>query len=800
MRGFELYSFILCLIVFLLLTGGFAILIGYIVKMSIKLIKHGVEDERILKEYNYKISKTKSSKIADLLSSAFSAVVSVFFISVFAFSFYLNYCEKIPVDDVPVLKVVQSDSMATKNEENDYLFYHKLNNQFDIYDIVLVYSLPNEEDLKLYDIVVYEKNDDLIIHRIVGIEEPNDKHPNERYFLLQGDAIKYPDAFPVKYEQMQGIYRGEKIKFIGSFIVFLQSPIGWLCLVLIFANLFVTPIITKKLSILEEERLSILFKNDNESTDDENNEPQLVGNIEKEEQEEQFSFSFNTKSFEEKLICSSQILKERYLLIKQYLLRIEKCKVRRSKKYESYRKGRLIIAKLMIKGKTLNVYLNLNPNDFKNSKYIYQDASEYKSLSSTPMRIKITSDRMLKYSNELIMHFANVNGLVYNSNLVIKRQSHDNVLDEELVVDKFGFDFTFKTFEEKLLSASEVLKQRYASIKESLLKINKVKVRRSKRYETFKVGKIIVAKFIIRGKTLNAYLNLNPKNYENTKYVYRDVSTIKSYESTPLRIRLTSERSVRYTNELILEIVKNYNFKLNDKIINVSNKKIVKNLCIALLFASLSPISKVNASWSYAEGNAGDIVSPNRILFNMESSYISNSETILVNNILNDAANGLNNPNSYLNRQITARQNPGFGKVKRDTLGSMGVDQSSQLAEDFGLDGTGLSFIVQFVDSNSDGTVDYYYLYTTSVYLGERGTAGIFSNRTPGNPSTPLESYIYPISRVMLTKDSNGDWVSGNIEVGSAISAWYEESNGAGNITQIPAWDVDTWTPGERTN
>ena len=792
MKGFELYSFILCLIVFLLLVGVFAILIGHIVKTTIKLIKHGIEDERILKEYNQSLNKTKKSKLADLLSSAFSAVVSLFFVGIFAFSFYLNNCEKVPVNDMPVLKVVQSGSMSRKHEDNEYLNYYKLNDQFDIYDIVLVYSLPDEKDLKLYDIVVYEKNDELIIHRIVGIEEPNEKHPNERYFLLQGDAIKYPDSFPVKYEQMQAIYRGEKIKFVGSFIVFLQSPIGWLCLVLIFANLFVSPIITKKISAYEKERLDIMLKEKEEQIIEENEEVVI------EEQENEFSFDFKTRTFEEKLISSNEVLKERYLLIKQSLLRIEKCKVRRSKRYETYRKGRIIIAKLLIKGKTLNLYLNLNPNDYKDSKYTYQDASDVKSLATTPLRIKLTSNRALKYSNELIMDFATKNGFTYNPNLIIPRVNAESVLDEELVIDKFGFDFKVRSFEEKLLNANETLKHRYASIKESLLKINKIKVRRSKKYETFRVGKLMIAKFAIRGKTLNAYLNLNPKMYENTKYVFKDVSEVKTYKNTPLRVRMSSERNIKYVNELILDIIKNNNLKLNDKITNVSNKKIVKNLCIALLLFSLSPISRVSAAWSYAEGKAGNVNTYNQIYFNIEDNYVSNDETILISNIIGNSENGLNNPNSYLNKQISARTNPSFGKVARDTLGSMGADQSSQLAEDFGLAGTGLSFIIQFVDTNNDDKIDYYYLYTTSVYLGEKGTAGLLSNRKPGKPSTPLGSYIYPISRMIITKDSNGDWISGKVEVGSAVSAWYEESNRSGNITQIPAWDVDTWTPGEK--
>ena len=115
--------------------------------------------------------------------------------------------------------------------------------------MIATHSLPKEEDLKLYDIVVYEVDDMLIVHRIVGIEEPNQEHPGNRYFLLQGDAVDSPDRFPVLYEQMRAIYTGERLPFVGSFVLFMQSPAGWLCMLLVVFAIFATPIIEKKIKI-----------------------------------------------------------------------------------------------------------------------------------------------------------------------------------------------------------------------------------------------------------------------------------------------------------------------------------------------------------------------------------------------------------------------------------------------------------------------------------------------------------------------------------------------------------------------
>ena len=98
-----------------------------------------------------------------------------------------------------------------------------------------------------------------VIHRIVGIEEPNEKHPNERQFLLQGDAVENPDRFPVLYSQMQGIYEGERMPYIGSFLLFLQSPAGWLCVLLVVFTIIITPIVEKLIENEKRKRLALLL-------------------------------------------------------------------------------------------------------------------------------------------------------------------------------------------------------------------------------------------------------------------------------------------------------------------------------------------------------------------------------------------------------------------------------------------------------------------------------------------------------------------------------------------------------------
>ena len=253
MTGYDFYVFILCFIVFSVFTALFSYLIYMVTKLQLKLIKHGLMDGEITTEYE---KEKNASPVMIWASRILSWLLCLVFGVVFAFSLWLNATEDRPANGIPSIKVVKSESMATKHENNTYLVENNLDDQFQMFDIVICHHLPAEEDLELYDIVVYKYDDYHIIHRIVGIEEPNEKHPGERHFLLKGDANKYSDEFPVLYSQMQGIYKGIRIPFVGSFVMFMQSPAGWLVILLVLFAMVGTPIVESKWKKARTQRLT----------------------------------------------------------------------------------------------------------------------------------------------------------------------------------------------------------------------------------------------------------------------------------------------------------------------------------------------------------------------------------------------------------------------------------------------------------------------------------------------------------------------------------------------------------------
>ena len=108
------------------------------------------------------------------------------------------------------------------------------------------------------------------------------------------------------------------------------------------------------------------------------------------------------KSFEAKLIQADDALKRWYSELKNELLSYKKVTARRSWQHEAFRLGRGTVAKLVIRGKTLRIYLALDPSAYEGSKYLVEDASEHAKFEKTPLLYRIRSERRCRYAKELI--------------------------------------------------------------------------------------------------------------------------------------------------------------------------------------------------------------------------------------------------------------------------------------------------------------------------------------------------------------------------------------------------------------
>ena len=170
-----------------------------------------------------------------------------------------------------------------------------------------------------------------------------------------------------------------------------------------------------------------------------------------------------------------------------------------------------------------------------------------------------------------------------------------------------------------------------------------------------------------------------------------------------------------------------------------------------------------------------------------QSEY-GNNHKILIENVLNGtyvSGNstqniGLNTPNSYLVQEIEARKDISYRDANQ--LGSMDLWQSDRINEFFNLSTS--SSKVEFILKFPDGSNDTYYLYSTSLDLGDGW-----------NPEIPVGTYIFPVYRTTLQRNADGIWEAISTEVGHAKSARY--NNPYPGLALGNAFDTNSWVEGK---
>ena len=206
--------------------------------------------------------------------------------------------------------------------------------------------------------------------------------------------------------------------------------------------------------------------------------------------------------------------------------------------------------------------------------------------------------------------------------------------------------------------------------------------------------------------------------------------------------------------------------------------------------------SPVMAEWVYGEALSADInLDVNVVVMPWEGadelpnqSEYGNNHKVLIENVLNgtyvsggQTQNiGLNTENSYLANEIQSRKNISYRDANQ--LGSMDIWQSDRINEFFELSvGTNrVEFILKF----PDGSDDTYYLYSTSLNLGDGWS-----------PEIPVGTFIYPVYKTTLQRNSDGVWEAISTEIGSAKSARY--NNPYTGLALGNAFDTNSWVKGK---
>lgn len=272
---------IIALIVTIIGVASFAtvvtILFRNYIRSAIKEIKTGHRDIEIVDlmiyEIDPKVIKTrKATGVAkNVVYYAFLALV----IPLFGLSLYSRIKNNVTKIGDNFIMVVASGSMSFKNEANDYLVTHNLNNQFATYDMIVLTGVKSSSQLRQYDVIAFRNDKGInVIHRIIE----TDYSEGEVRYTTRGDSNSATDSYHPKIQDVIGKYTGKKIPGIGIFIMFFQSYAGIVTILSVIYCSFMISHFNKKLDIATEERkelLTAIFNIDEMGARD----PELMTNV-----------------------------------------------------------------------------------------------------------------------------------------------------------------------------------------------------------------------------------------------------------------------------------------------------------------------------------------------------------------------------------------------------------------------------------------------------------------------------------------------------------------------------------------
>ena len=322
-----------------------------------------------------------------------------------------------------------------------------------------------------------------------------------------------------------------------------------------------------------------------------------------EEAEIDSAYNFGVKydySFEARLALADDEVKGYYRSIVTFA-RSFGVKVARSWGRERIYLGRNLFALITFKGKKLALALAMDPAT-ADPKYHAIDMSHSKKFEKTPMLMRISSPRKVKFAVNLLTDLFGQAGITDSHASVtldpIAHRTKEELLAADLIriegqprvapvietapkveeapaeditpditpdfsadaENGYGFGPKYDySFEANLILASDEIKGFYRQITD-FARAYGVKVARSWARERIYVGRNLFAIVTFRAKKLAVAFAMDPTTAD-PKYHAIDVSGTKKYDKTPMLMRISSARKAKFATQLLEELFRGAGLK-----------------------------------------------------------------------------------------------------------------------------------------------------------------------------------------------------------------------------------------------
>lgn len=233
------------------------------------LKKHKNNNKTYATYYNEKYNKKKKkNKIISGIVDGFEILIILSCLTLFI---YLSFNSGVNFVNGSGLLLIETGSMSEVNDYNSYLkdekngSYKYIDTRIGQYDLIGVNKFDESEDLTLYDIVAFKMDDEIIVHRLIDINEVD----GEKKYTFRGDAnnSSLADEINVSEDKIIGIYNGFKSTFLGYFTVFIKSGVGTVSIFATFLCIMVYMYFyDKNMKVYNEKYLTFLNEMDDSRT------------------------------------------------------------------------------------------------------------------------------------------------------------------------------------------------------------------------------------------------------------------------------------------------------------------------------------------------------------------------------------------------------------------------------------------------------------------------------------------------------------------------------------------------------
>jgi predicted transport protein len=120
----------------------------------------------------------------------------------------------------------------------------------------------------------------------------------------------------------------------------------------------------------------------------------------------------------------------------------------------------------------------------------------------------------------------------------------DDLGDDRDIIKRIPFSHKMLFIDKKTQSYYDVINNKFRSMR-------KINPRISSKGVSYRLGRELVAKITVRGKTMKLHLALDVAKFEEKIYFQKDLSSVKSYAEVPFTVKVKSDRGLKNALKLI---------------------------------------------------------------------------------------------------------------------------------------------------------------------------------------------------------------------------------------------------------